>query len=570
MPMRFLSPLARDTRGNVAIIFGLMCLPVMFLAGSGYDYSRASRLRIKLQAAVDGTVLTLCQMPSTTSDQAIEQKAQELIGSYMPEGATLVTPVQVTTKPREIQVTATSTSPTVFAGLLGFQKLDVAATARCAPPYPKIFEVALVLDTTGSMEVSGKLSAAKKAAKDFIDYVEADDSFDAESRIAIVPFSSAVAVDPTVYGAATPWIDGQARSDYHWTNIDIANADAVTRTLFTSRFAIFNHLKSYVPGWGWAGCFETLPYPLNTRVEAPSAANKNGYFVPMFAPDEPGADYNRTATISTTSRYNNPSSNSTYKNLSPATQSFDNSYLNDETSLPTCAGKAMTAQEAESRACKYRLPIGYSATSANSLGVPNGPNFLCSSKPLKQLTKDFSSLKTYIDTLYAQGSTNIFEGLMWGWRTISPKSVFADGSADNKPDVMKVIVLMSDGENSWNSTSNFNRSTYLSYGYFNNADGSNVTSRFRTGTANPSNASEARAAMDALTLEGCTNAKTAGYQIYTVGFSVAADPIDAAGLALLKSCASADSQFFVAKSGTELVDAFKRIAEQIGKLRLTQ
>lgn len=181
-------------------------------------------------------------------------------------------------------------------------------------------------------------------------------------------------------------------------------------------------------------------------------------------------------------------------------------------------------------------------------------------------------MKTYIDTLYAEGSTNIFEGLMWGWRTVSPKSVFADGSAEDKPDVTKIIILMTDGANSWNSMAgyNFNQSLYSSYGYFVNADGSKASTRFRTGTSNPTDAGTARAAMDALTLEGCSNAKTAGYSIYTVGFSVPAEPIDASGLALLKSCASDDSQSFVAKSGTELVDAFKEIAKKIGKLRLTQ
>ena len=83
-----------------------MAVPVIFLAGSGYEYSRASKLRTKLLAAVDGTALTLCQMP---------------------------------------------------------------ATARCAPPYPTVFEIALVLDTTGSMNGSDgtatKLASAKRAAK---------------------------------------------------------------------------------------------------------------------------------------------------------------------------------------------------------------------------------------------------------------------------------------------------------------------------------------------------------------------------------------------------------------------
>ncbi len=78
-----------------------------------------------------------------------------------------------------------------------------------------------------------------------------------------------------------------------------------------------------------------------------------------------------------------------------------------------------------------------------------GPNFGCSTQPLQRLTRDSSVLTGIIDNMVAGGSTNIHEGLMWGWRTISPKSVFADGAAYNNQAVSKIIVLMTDGANTW-------------------------------------------------------------------------------------------------------------------------
>lgn len=571
-----------DKRGNVAVMFGLMATPIIFMAGSGYDYAQASRLKARLQAAVDGTSLTLCKTPLTTSAADLETQARLQLAAYMPEGATLTVPLPITSKPRTITVAATASSPVAFAGILGIKAFDVAASAQCATPMPKTFEIALVLDTTGSMDKSDgtrtKLASAQIAAKNFIDFVANNDAFDKASRMSVVPFASSVAVDPTAFDASTSWIDGSALSAYHWSNIDIAAANDTVRKAFTNRLAIFSHLKGYVQSWGWAGCFEVLPHPLNTQVDAPVSSNKDSYFVPMFAPDEPGAGTTGTSKINADPKNTSPTSNSRYQSLSPATQYYGNSYINDETAESGCGKDTMTAQQAEKRACKYRKPTGAAPTNSGSLNVPNGPNLNCTSKPLKRLTTSLSGLKDYIDTLQPLGSTNIFEGFMWGWRTISPRSVFADGSAESKTDVGRVIILLTDGENQWSVAQgyNINQSAYSSMGYVVNADGSTVNGstgpagRLLPRTANPTNSDEARAALDALTQTACTNAKTAGISVYTIGFSVPNDPIGDAGLAVLQGCASSKSQAYVASSSDGLIKAFDDIGKSIGKLRLTQ
>jgi hypothetical protein len=75
--------------------------------------------------------------------------------------------------------------------------------------------------------------------------------------------------------------------------------------------------------------------------------------------------------------------------------------------------------------------------------------------------------------------------------------------------------------------------------------------------------------MDSKTLTACTNAKAAGIMVYTVGFSVSSDPIDAAGLDLLKNCATSNSTAFVANNATQIVSVFQEIARNLGSLRLT-
>ena len=43
----------REKRGNVAVIFALCCVPLITVVGCAVDYSRATQVRSKLQAAAD-------------------------------------------------------------------------------------------------------------------------------------------------------------------------------------------------------------------------------------------------------------------------------------------------------------------------------------------------------------------------------------------------------------------------------------------------------------------------------------------------------------------------------------
>lgn len=161
---------------------------------------------------------------------------------------------------------------------------------------------------------------------------------------------------------------------------------------------------------------------------------------------------------------------------------------------------------------------------------------------------------------------------MWGWRTLSPNSVFGDGAAYSTSTVTKIIILMTDGANSWsdNPYTNYNQTLFFSMGYFKNADGTSPNGRLPASSQNLTSTTQARTALDTLTQQACTNAKGTGVSIYTVGFSIPSDPIDSQGLALLNGCASSQSQAFVASTSDALIAAFDKIAKSIGTLRLTQ
>ena len=61
--------------------------------------------------------------------------------------------------------------------------------------------------------------------------------------------------------------------------------------------------------------------------------------------------------------------------------------------------------------------------------------------------------------MQAKGGTNIMEGVMWGWRVLSPEPPFTEGKAYDDPENDKFLIVMTDGENWHQSRSNHNKST---------------------------------------------------------------------------------------------------------------
>jgi hypothetical protein len=429
--------------------------------------------------------------------------------------------------------------------------MPIATSAGCQSD-ERFLEISLVLDNTGSMARSGgsgsKMDSLKQAATNFINFVYGDPALSDHSKMALVPFSAGVAVDPATNRSAW-WIDQNAQSRYHWQNVSGATAAG-----FANRLAIFSSLRTVNSNWDWAGCFESLPYPLNVQDGKPSAANPDSYYVPMLAPDEAGAggEYWRA-------------------DSSGAWQLTVNSYIDDSTGAAACGDPAaLDDRTREARACKYVTP-GNPRTSGYYSNI--GPNWMCNSRPLTRLTTSKSTLLGQISQMQPEGNTDIHEGLIWGWRTLSPESMFGDGVAYTRKDTTKVIVLMTDGYNTWtrNPYNTVMQSFYSSYGYYpTNVDGSTPNSRLPSANANPSDDVQARAAMDALTLETCRNAATAGVTIYTIGFSVPGDLIDAQGLAMLRTCAGSPDRAFEANDGSALITAFGKIAEDIVKRRIVR
>ena len=118
--------------------------------------------------------------------------------------------------------------------------------------------------------------------------------------------------------------------------------------------------------------------------------------------------------------------------------------------------------------CKYGTPANKATVaSITDSGLPGGPNFMCTTAPLLPLSTDKTTIKNAINAMVAKGATSIIEGAMWGWRALSPGEPFTQGRPYNTKNNQKILILMTDGQNTYYplSQEGFLKSMYDVYGY---------------------------------------------------------------------------------------------------------
>jgi len=238
-----------------------------------------------------------------------------------------------------------------------------------------------------------------------------------------------------------------------------------------------------------------------------------------------------------------------------------NDYLND---VSTGTWSARQGYSAKYNTTTFKVSGTFIPSSGYGAGWVYGPNAACDMQTVMRLSTNFAALRTQVDGLVASGETNIPLGLMWGWHTLSPNLPFADGVAYGTPDVTKIIVLMTDGDNTMNSqgSNNMNGSLYHGYGYlWQNKLG--TTSASAVGDK----MDQRMVAASGSTAEAlCKNIKDKNIYIYTIGVGVSTS-----AETLLTACATTSDDYYdVNSTATNLNSAFAAIAGSITRLRISQ
>jgi Flp pilus assembly protein TadG len=435
--------LARNTRGNVAILFGLAIIPIVLGVGVAVDYGRALLVRERMTSAADTAALAIGSWTGLT-DAELKTKAQQYFNANYPANSLgTAGALNVKFQGDDILVSVSGTVPTTFMRLANIDSVDVGASAVITKKERNI-ELALVLDTTGSMAYSGKMDALQSAAKKMVqDMFNGHDTSDT-LKIAVVPFAAAVNV-------------GTDKEDENW--IDKSAKSEVAYEDFKKGVKVLDLIND-MKGESWSGCVrerEGDDYELTDT--PPDSATPASLFAPYFAPDEPDS------------------------------YSYSNSYISDGNCGESAWWKR-TDDTCQRYTGKYKGASNYSSS--------KGPDSNCPPAAITPLTNIQGQVISAIETLTPKGSTVIPAGLLWGWRVLSPGEPYTEGAAYNDEKLVKAIVLLTDGQNDVGGGGNgHNKSFYNAFGYaaeghLGSTSGYNAESTLNTKMAEVCNAIKAQ------------------------------------------------------------------------------
>lgn len=529
---RFLS----DNGGNFGVMASLLSVPLLMCVGLSVDYVNVQRVSAQLQNAIDSAVLAVAHEGDRVSDAEAELMAIRFLQENFDEPFSDLAVVRAGTN---VTVSAKAETTLAFGGLIGKPKVELTKTASSAISYAN-YEIALVLDTTGSM-AGGKLAAMKDAVKGLIDTMSLQVPRPGALKFSLVPFSSKVNVGANfgpaynasgaVTRAPAAWLDAMAHSPISQNDLDPG----------ISRFVLFKQLNL-----NWEGCVEarasTASKPYDVDDTVPNVSEAQSLFVPAFASDEPDSGSYPNSYL--------PDGAATIGAGTPIARMvrYGASYV------PTFKELAFDGQVA---AAASWTPVSGDFSNQTYYGgypTPKGPNFGCDVQPIAPLTSNFGALKSKVDGLVALGSTNIVEGAAWGWRTLSSRAPFTEGRPKNDLGVEKIMVLLTDGTNNLGRIPNSLGSAHSSFGYL--IDG-------RLGISSGSSA-QVTEAMNNKTLQACTNAKADGIELYTIRLE---EPDVTTGT-MLRECASDADHYFDVPNRSMLDEAFGKIKDRIARIRL--
>ena len=155
----------RDRDGNVAMLFALSLVPLMFLIGMGMDFSSAVEKRNSLNAAADAAALAaVTPAMMSQSVQAATAVAQNMFTAQASavRGLQSSPPVDVVVTDnglnRTVAVSYTAASVNSFASVLGENNWSISGHSQASGSVPPNINFYLLLDNSPSMAIAATTS----------------------------------------------------------------------------------------------------------------------------------------------------------------------------------------------------------------------------------------------------------------------------------------------------------------------------------------------------------------------------------------------------------------------------
>lgn len=301
---------SQDENGNIAMMFGVSALLMFVFAGLAVDFTRYNLINGDLIESMDAAGLAIAQYQQLNAD-AGDGELKEFGRNFFFENFRYEDDIENLNV--DFQITPTEIIPQVTGKLdalmlsnfkLGgaefhFNDFDVTSDTAITKRGSGRVELALVLDVTGSMgspAVSGgsgsKIADLKESVDVMLGALYGDADTDDNIKISVVPFNSQVNVGTENFDDR--WLDTDGQAAYHgarfihaeapkdmsdfdvsfnarrtnsngrsWGERGYNNSTGIPKLMDVNRKV--NHIDLFNSNteFGWAGCVEARPYPLD-------------------------------------------------------------------------------------------------------------------------------------------------------------------------------------------------------------------------------------------------------------------------------------------------------------------
>lgn len=237
-------------------------IPMMGMVGAAVDYTRANAARTAFQSALDSTALMLSKAAATQTPEEIQTSATNILKALFTRDAKniTVTATYSSSGGSKITLTGSATVATNFVSLIGYKEIAIGAQATSTWGNTRL-RVALVLDNTGSMLSSDKLTALKTASQNLLTQLQAAAVDPEDVYISIVPFSKDVNVGAGNYQES--WL--------RWDLWEAENGDC-SNSRYGKQSSCTSHGYTWTPATRstWTGCVTDRDQNFDTTNDAPT------------------------------------------------------------------------------------------------------------------------------------------------------------------------------------------------------------------------------------------------------------------------------------------------------------
>jgi len=223
-----ISRFVRDRRGNIAMMFGLFLFVILGAAGVAIDLQRSNLIRTEIHEASDAALLAAARYKSghpNADNSELTKVARKVFDNDLKnKSAVDITSFAISfdNANDKFALDLDGSINTLLMNLFGQKTVSVATRSEAKLGKVPLVEIAMALDTTGSMNQKGKIGTMRTAARDLVKTMF--EAKDADVKIGVVPFAQYVNL-------------GSAYASASW----LSN-----------------------PGGAWKGCVGSRNYPYNT------------------------------------------------------------------------------------------------------------------------------------------------------------------------------------------------------------------------------------------------------------------------------------------------------------------